>query len=330
MLPRRHGLVGNSFPGTGRAHWYDYKDRSTVQDGGWYQLEPLWVTAEKQGLVTAAYYFVGTEADIRGIHPTHWRAFDPDASDSARIDLVLAWLAEPVEPRPHLITVYSEDVDEHSHWYGPGSPENAAAVQRIDQRLGQLRAGITALPHADQVYLIVLSDHGQAAYDASKPVLVLDQVVDLSGIRAIEGGTYVWLYFEPEQRGRIAAVRDQINLRWSDGQALTPAEAPAAWAVSNSDRFPDLIVQADPGCAVLSRPEMDYKITRGDHGWAPEMPEMRGIFFAVGPRIPRGLKLPAARVTDVHPLISAILGLRAPHPIDGDPARLASALLPVR
>jgi hypothetical protein len=60
------------------------------------------------------------------------------------------------------------------------------------------------------------------------------------------------------------------------------------------------------------------------------MPEMRGIFLAAGPRIPRGTMLPAARVTDVYPLISAILGLRAPHLIDGDPARLASALLPVR
>ena len=121
-LPRRHGLVGNSFPDTERLHWYDYKDRSTVQDGGWYQLEPLWVTAEKQGLVTAAYYFVGTEADIRGIHPTHWRAFDPEASDSERIGQVLTWLAEPAETRPHLISGYSEDVDEHAPWYGPDSP----------------------------------------------------------------------------------------------------------------------------------------------------------------------------------------------------------------
>ena len=329
-LPARHGLVGNAFPDEQRERWYDYKDRFAVQDGSWYRLEPLWVTAEKQGLVTAAYYFVGTEADISGIHPTHWRAFDPAASDGDRIEQVLAWLAEPVETRPHLITVYSEDVDENAHWYGPDSPENAAAIHRIDERLGQLRAGIAALPHADRVYLIVVSDHGQATYDRSQEVFVLDRVVDLDGIRALDGGTYVSLYFESEELARIATVQEQINRHWKHGRALTPAQAPAAWGVSDSARFPDLIVQANPGCAVLSRADMAHKITRGDHGWAPEMPEMRGIFLAAGPRIPQGRKLPPARVTDVYPLVISILGLEAPHSLDGDPARLASALLPVR
>jgi arylsulfatase A-like enzyme len=329
-LPRRHGLVANSFPDEAREHWYGYKDRSTVQDGSWYHVEPVWVTAEKQGLVAAAYFFVGTEADIGGIRPTHWRAFDANDSDESRVSQVLGWLAEPPETRPHLITLYTEDVDDNTHRFGPGSPESLAAIERVDQRLGQLLDGIARLPHGDRVYVLLVSDHGQAAYDPSRPALVLDQIVDLSGARAVEGGPYVSLYFETFELSRAERMRDRINEHWNCGKAMLPADAPASWALSDSAHFPDLLVVADPGCGVLSSASMAHKLTKGDHGWAPEMPQMRGVFFAVGPRIPGGIRVGPARVTDVYPLMTSILGLTAPHEIDGNPERLASSLLPMR
>jgi arylsulfatase A-like enzyme len=329
-LPRRHGLVANSFPDEERNRWYDYKDPSTVQDGDWYHVEPIWVTAEKQGLVAAAYFFVGTEADIGGTHPTHWRAFDPADSDESRVEQVLEWLAEPPSHRPHLITLYSQDVDDQSHRHGPGSPECLAAIERVDQRLGQLLDGIAELPHGDRVYVILVSDHGQAAYDPSKQPLVLDRLIDLSGIRAVEGGPYVSLFFAAAERGRIEAVRDVINGQWNCGRALMPQEAPDDWALSASAHFLDLLVVADPGCGVLSRFGMMHKITKGDHGWPPDFPQMRGVFFAVGPRIPAGVQVGPASVMDVYPMMMSILGLTAPHIIDGDPDRLASRLLRVR
>ena len=64
LLPQHHGIVANSFPDATRKRWYRMSDRAAVQDGRWYAGEPVWVTAEKQGLRSAAYYFVGTEADI--------------------------------------------------------------------------------------------------------------------------------------------------------------------------------------------------------------------------------------------------------------------------
>ena len=178
--------------------------------------------------------------------------------------------------------------------------------------------------------MILVSDHGQAAYDPTRPVLVLDQVVDLTGTRAVEGGPYVSLYFETFDLSRAERMRDEVNERWKCGRAMLPADTPADWELSDSAHFPDLLVVADPGCGVLSRASMAHKLTKGDHGWAPEMPQMRGVFFAVGPRIPAGFRVGPARVTDVYPLITSILGLSAPHEIDGNPERLASSLLPVR
>jgi predicted AlkP superfamily pyrophosphatase or phosphodiesterase len=332
LPPAQHGLVGNDFPDESRTRWYHYKDRATVQDGDWYLAEPIWVTAARQGMVTAAYYFVGTEAPVGGVRPDHWRAFDSEVPPEQRVRQVLDWLAEPPASRPHVITLYFEQVDDHSHWSGPGSAESLRAIRDVDRQLGVLLDGIGALPHGDEVYVLVVSDHGNAAYLPDREPLVLDRLVDLDGVRAVEGGPFVHLYFPPGAGRRAAAARDLINAHWDCGRALLPEDAPAAWNVSASPRFPDLIVLADRGCAVLSTPAMAHKITQGDHGWAPEVPEMRGIFYAVGPRIPPGARPGVLQVTDIHPLMLSILGLEAScppgHVAGAAPDPLSALLLP--
>jgi predicted AlkP superfamily pyrophosphatase or phosphodiesterase len=309
VLPGRHGLVANVFPHENGADWYDYKDRSAVEDGAWYLAEPIWVTAEKQGMVTAAYFFVGTEADVGGIRPSRWRSFDPDHDGAQRVRQVLQWLAEPVVTRPRLITLYFEDVDDETHDHGVGSEESIEAIRRVDGFIGQLIEGIDALPHDHQVYLLLVSDHGQASYDPGKRVLVLDEIVDLSGMRLVEGGPYVYVHMEDPNDDRATAMRDAINAAWDCGRAMLPGDTPRDWRVETSPRFPDLIVQADPGCGVISSESMRHKITPGDHGWAPDMPEMRGIFYAMGPGIRTGTGVGVIEVTEIYPLMLEILGL---------------------
>lgn len=326
MLPAHHGLVANEFPDEESGNWYNYKTRSTVQDGSWYLAEPIWVTAEKQGMVTAAYFFVGTEADVQGVRPTHWRKFDADDSGEQRVRQVLDWLAEPAGVRPHLVTLYFEEVDDYAHWYGPGSPESIESIRRVDEQIGQLLDGIATLPCADDLYIVLVSDHGQALYQQQKPVFILDQHVVLDGARLVEGGPWVFIHFDKQDETRAMKIRDTINQAWNCGRALLPGDAPESWAVSGSSRFPDIIVQADPGCAVISSSAQHNKITPGDHGWPPEMKEMRGIFMASGPGITPGTKTGIVHVTDVYPLMMKILGLTYPGSIDGDLDRLPALL----
>jgi predicted AlkP superfamily pyrophosphatase or phosphodiesterase len=326
QLPAQHGLVANEFPHEDRQHWYRYKDRTAVQDGGWYLAEPIWVTAERAGMLTAAYYFVGTEADVGGIRPTHWYPFDGETSGDDRVRQVLEWLAEPPESRPHFITLYFEDVDETSHAYGPGSPESLEAIRTVDRQIGRLLDGIAALPHGKEIFLMVLSDHGAAGYHGEREPLVLDHLVDLTGTEAVDGGPFVYLYFDAGAASRIDSVRDTINAHWNCGRAMRPADAPAAWQLSDSPRFADLIVQADLGCAVISSDSKRGKITRGDHGWAPEAPQMRGIFYALGPTIARGSRTGVIGVTELHPLMLSILGLAAREDAGKLPAALSAVL----
>jgi predicted AlkP superfamily pyrophosphatase or phosphodiesterase len=328
LLPVHHGIVANQFPASDRKGWYWYKDRSAVQDGNWYAADPIWVTAEKHGMLSAAFYFVGTEADVSGIRPTHWRAFDGGVSGEARVRQVLEWLEQPPETRPHMITLYFEDVDDYGHLNGPGIVEIAEAIRQVDRQLGLLLEGIEQLPHGKDVYVLLVSDHGMGRYDPALSPLVLDRFIDLGGIRLVEGGPYVFMHFDRADPQRAEQIRDEINSRWTCGEALLPADAPAHWAVGDSPPFPDVIVLAKAGCGVLSSADMANKITPGDHGWPPESPDMQGVFYAMGPRIPPGTEIGVVHVTDIYPLMLEILGLPAPGPFDGDPDLLPGLLLP--
>ena len=55
---------------------YSYKNKTTVQDAKWYKAEPIWVTARKQQMVTASYFWVGSEAPIKGLYPNYYYKYD--------------------------------------------------------------------------------------------------------------------------------------------------------------------------------------------------------------------------------------------------------------
>jgi len=326
LLPQRHGIVANRFLNADRSHWYDMKDRDAVQDGAWYRGEPFWVTAERQGLRSAAYYFVGTEADIDGVRPSDWRLFDPNVPGEARVNQVLDWLRAPADERPQLVTLYFEHVDTETHEHGVASAESIASIREVDRLLGRLQDGLARLPFADPVHLVVLSDHGMGAYRDDEAPLILDRVIDLEGVDVVEGGSYAFLYFDGDRESRARVAQAAIDRAWRCGRALRPEELPAAWRAGPGDRLPDLFVQPDAGCGVVSTASQAHRMTAADHGWPPDAPDMHGILYATGPRIAPGTTTGPVHVTDVQPFLLELLGLEPPAPGDGDPQRLAALL----
>jgi len=326
LYPAQHGLVANDFPNRVRDKWYSLRRRDTVEDPDFYAGEPIWVAAETQGMVSAAFFFVGTEAPVMGVPPSHWRSYDKKIPGKERVDQVLAWLAQAPEKRPHVYTLYFEDVDDNSHWYGPDSLENAAAIGRVDGYIGRLLDGIEKLPWANDVNIIMLSDHGQGAYVENQQPFVLSGLVDIEGARIVEGGSYLFLYLDHQDPGRAAAISATVNASWTHGHAYLPENAPAQWHVDDNPSFPDVILMPDEGYAVLSGMDKIGKINAGDHGWAPEAPAMHGFFIACGPNIRTGVAPGPVRNIDIYPLMLSILGLQGPPTIDGDASNLADIL----
>ncbi|MEJ2604173.1 MAG: ectonucleotide pyrophosphatase/phosphodiesterase [Gammaproteobacteria bacterium] len=309
LYPAQHGIVANYFRGVDGRGWYRMSDRSTVQDGSWYGGEPIWVAAEKAGMVSAAFFFVGTEADIQGISPTYWYPFDASVPGEARVDQVLDWLRMPPDTRPHLVTLYFEDVDVTAHATGPGSRQTLAAVRRVDGYLGRLLDGIDRLPYGERVHLVVVSDHGQRAVLPDAATFVVSDHAHLDGLDMHDGGSYLQVWVRDGGQSRAREFRDRVNAVWRHGRAWLRDESPSHWRVTDDPRFADVVLMAEPGHTVVSRPEQAARLKAGKHGWDPLDPAMRGILFASGKSLPAGIEVGPVAAVDVYPLMLAILGL---------------------
>jgi arylsulfatase A-like enzyme len=256
---------------------------------------------------------------------TYWHPFDASVPGGKRVDQVIEWLALPDEQRPHLITLYFEDVDTVTHRYGPGSAESIDAIRRVDVYLALLRAGIDALPIADDVYLVIVSDHGQAPRSNEHP-FIMESVIDLDGLTVVDHGAAAFLYLPNPDVKRAGRIRDSINDAWQHGKALLRDELPASWRATEEAGFADVVVQADLGYLVYSSARFVDGASRGDHGWAREHEEMHGIFLASGPRLPGGRRVGPIEAVDIYPLMMEILGLPITKPIDGNPDKLVQLL----
>jgi predicted AlkP superfamily pyrophosphatase or phosphodiesterase len=315
LYPERHGLVGNRFYDPARGESYDLADRETVEDGSWYGGEPIWALAERQGMVAAAYFWVGTEADPGGVRPTHWYPFNAETPPEARVDQVLEWLSEPEETRPHLITLYFEDVDIAAHDRGPRAPETAAAVARVDSMAGRLVKGVEALPHGDRVYLVFVSDHGHAEWTAERAARI--DVARYPGVKMVGDGTYAGFFLPPGETHRARAVRDSIQGEVGETvRVYLREELPERLHVAGTPRFGDVVALADPGVLVVPADWNPVRRRGSTHGWDNQMPEMGALFLARGPGLPRGRRIPPLDAVDVYPFVAHVLGLEPP-PVDG-------------
>lgn len=311
LSPGHHGIVANDFYDPGFDAVYRLSDRTAVEDGRWYGGEPIWVTAERQGMVTAAMFFVGTEAPVKGIQPTYWNRFDEKVTEETRVRQVLDWLALPAEARPHLITLYFERLDTHGHRYGPASAELNASLVVADSLVGRLLDGIDALPHGESVHLFIVTDHGMSPLDR-EPV-ILDDWADLTGIRVISGGPVAQLYAGGDTV-RARALKDALGA--APGlSAYLPGETPPEWLTGRNPRFGDVLLVAEEGVQIRRRAWPGER-SPSTHGWAP-IPSMYGVFFAAGPRIRAGLRIPAFENVHIYPLLAALLGLEPASGIDG-------------
>ena len=321
LYPGTHGLVANTFYDRDLDRTYSLSDRETVEDGRWYGGEPIWVTAEKQGMVTAAFYFVGSEADVQGVRPSHWKPFDPIVPNEVRVDSVLTWLNLPSERRPHFVSLYFAEADYAGHRFGPREGlELARAVEQVDEALGRLLDGLDELPHGDQVFVVLVSDHGMSDV-RPEGHYALDEIADLSGARLTSGGTLGILFVEGGEE-RIEELRAQLDAGMPEARVYRSGAAPERLRLSGHPRFGDLVIVPEEGYTVGIGPRRGGSL--GMHGWDPAFPSMHGVFLVKGPGIDPGTRLPRIEGVDIYPFMARVLSLEPAPGIEGDPEALGS------
>jgi predicted AlkP superfamily pyrophosphatase or phosphodiesterase len=323
LRPEHHGIVNNSFHDPAlKADFNKVNLETHWWDGG----EPIWVTAEKQGVRSASYMWPGSAAEIRGRRPSDMVPFSKNPSASERVDAVLAWLARPPAERPRLSLLYFDLVDVSGHRHGPNAPETAAAVHEVDTAIDRLLAGLERLGLAGSANLVIVSDHGMSETSPER-VIFFDDLLEPSLVTVEASGPHGGVRPKPgvDAAALVASIRAKAP---PQVQVYRREELPARLHYRASDRVPPVLFVMQDGWCIESKagwPQFKAWYDRANHGWDPATPNMGALFIASGPGFQHSLVLPSAENVDVYNLLCAVLGLK-PAPNDGGDALARAAL----
>jgi len=315
----RHGIVANKFFDAKLGN-FDYGN-----DARFLEAEPLWAAAERQGVPAAVFFWVGSETDWHGVGARYRKApFDGLLGDPKKVAQILAWLDLPEAERPGLVMAWWHGADQAGHAHGPEASDTREALRAQDRVLAMLLAGLDAREAWRETTLLIVSDHGMTTYTKTVDV---GELLAEAGVRArvIHSMATAQVHLkQPEQAARVVSV-----LRAVPGLAAwRREEIPAALRYGNP-RVGDVLALAEPPLALLPASDRSVRFgwlarlfgrSLGAHGYDPaRVPEMRGIFVALGRGVPKAARLPRVRAIDVAPTVARLLGIEAPAQSEGAP-----------
>jgi predicted AlkP superfamily pyrophosphatase or phosphodiesterase len=313
LYPSHHGIVDNIFHDKATGVTFRRADKKMAVDSSWYNGKPLWVLAEQQQMLSAIFYWPGSEISMNGIKPTYLYNYSEIIPVDRRIAIVKNWLELPSEKRPHFIALYFPQVDKAAHANTADSEEARAAVQVVDDAVGKLMAVTenTGLP----INFVVLSDHGMTAV-ANENTIPLPKAIDLNHFIVPPGNAILHLYAKEDKY--IKPTYKALKAEAKDYDVYLTKNVPKAWHYNKKEdtynRVGDMILVPHlPRVFSINniKPEI------GQHGFNPTIKDMHAIFYAWGPNFKSNLKMPAFENVNVYPLIAKILGLTYAEKIDG-------------
>lgn len=320
LYPDHHGIVQNSFYDPEMDRTYKISDRKAVEDPLFYGGEPIWVTAEKQGVTSASFYWVGSETPVQGIQPTYWKRYQHDFPFEQRIDTVIHWLSLPEDFRPRLVMWYLHEPDASGHDHGPGSPEIIREVEYLDSLVGVFVQKIKQLPHADQINIIITSDHGMGPISKEKTVY-LNNYIQKDWFERIEG----------HSPNFTLKVKDAYyDTAWSVLSSIPHITAWKHGEVSErlhyggNIRTLDFILAADSAWQITTGQRISYD--GGAHGYDNANTDMHAIFYAMGPGFTRDPDFPSFYNVELYILVATLLGIE-PADTDGSIERIRGMLI---
>lgn len=313
-----HKLVANRFYDPELKEDYQLGNSKVTRNGKWYGGSPLWLSVRDQGMLSASFFWVGSDANINGHYPNYYVPYDGNVKNRTRVEQVIEWLKLPEEERPHYITLYFSDVDSAGHRHTPDSIEVNDAVQRVDKEIYHLfqETQKLGLP----INFVIVSDHGMQAIEQKKKVF-LRNYVDVKKATFKERGPLTLIYMKDQKD--IKLYKKKLS-KVPYTKVFLREELPEKFQLKQTARAGDLILLAEPGAYIypLKEPKkissQDDKYSGGTHGYDPsESPQMGGIFLAFGPDIKKKGMIPSFENIHVYPFIMELLGLEIKKKIDG-------------
>jgi len=304
LYPESHGVVGNTFWDEELQEEFFYTHPNSM-DPKWWGGEPIWVTAESQGIRSAIHMWPGSEAHIMGVEPAFIDSYNGKEPLPNKVTRILELidkpgqenkLAEVGDMRPQLILAYVPNVDSDGHKYGPNSTEIRATIAGADALLDGVFKGLEERNLTQIVNVVVVSDHGMATTDTSR-VIQLEDILDTNLIEHMDG----WPLFglRPKNPADLQSLYDTLAAEAAVNPGfevyLRDKNMPERYHFSKNERIAPLWMIPKTGWAIVTKKDFDVADAkakgtvyhpRGLHGYDHEHPLMRAIFVARGPAFP--------------------------------------------
>ncbi|TWW79733.1 Ectonucleotide pyrophosphatase/phosphodiesterase family member 2 [Takifugu flavidus] len=316
LYPESHGIVGNSMYDPVFDATFTLRSREKLNHR-WWGGQPIWITAQKQGVKAATFF---------------WPVAIPL---ERRILTMLQWLHLPDGERPYVYAMHSEQPDTYGHKMGPMSTDLNNPLRLIDRVVGQLMDGLKQMKLHRCVNIILVGDHGMEEAQCERTEFLsnymnVDDIILVPGAMGRIRSRYPNnLKYDPK------AVIANLTCKKSD-QHFKPylkQHLPKRLHYANNRRIEDihLLVERKWHIARPSEEEMDTELRHGvvkvpegkrhcgfsgDHGYDNKITSMQTIFLGYGPAFKFKTKVPAFENIELYNIMCDLLGLK-PAPNNG-------------
>ncbi|XP_040210832.1 ectonucleotide pyrophosphatase/phosphodiesterase family member 2 isoform X6 [Rana temporaria] len=305
LYPESHGIVGNSMYDPVFDSNFSLRSREKFNPR-WWGGQPLWITAEKQGLKAATFFWPVTIPYQR------------------RVLTVLQWLHLPENERPYVYALYSEQPDQTGHKYGPFSTELTNQLKEIDVIVGMLMDGLKQMKLHRCVNIIFVGDHGMEEATCERTEFLNSYLNNVDDFIFLPGSLGRLRTKNSVAKHDPKVVVANLTCKKPD-QHFKPylkQYLPKRLHYANNRRIEDIHLLVDRKWHVARKPVDVYKkptkgcVFQGDHGYDNKFSSMQTVFVAYGPTFKYKSKVPPFENIELYNVMCDLLGLK-PAPNNG-------------
>ncbi|XP_008279140.1 glycerophosphocholine cholinephosphodiesterase ENPP6 isoform X2 [Stegastes partitus] len=271
---------------------------------------------------------ISCEVEILGVRPSFCEEYVYNPSEKNLTDSISNALNILRSGEADMAAIYYEKIDVEGHHFGPNSHQVRTAVRQLDLAMQTLNNKIKETNMANQLNVVLFSDHGMTTIQWMEKVIELDKYISMSDIvKMMDRGPVVNLWPHDQKYQKVYAALSQVpNMR-----VYARQEIPERFHYKGGKFVSPLTLVAEPGWFITeNKTRLPYwKNDSGEasawqngwHGYDNEYLDMRGFFLATGPDFKRNCRAAPIRSVDVYNLMCWTLGVD-PLPNNGSWARV--------
>ncbi|XP_040044666.1 autotaxin [Gasterosteus aculeatus] len=303
LYPESHGIVGNTMYDPVFNATFSLRTREKLNHR-WWGGQPIWITAEEQGVKAASFF---------------WPWVIPL---ERRILTILRWLHLPDDERPYVFAVHSEQPDTFGHRLGPLSSELDNPLREIDNIIGQLMNGLKQMNLHRCVNIIIVGDHGMEEAHCDRTEFLSSYPLNIEEIMLIPGSLGRVRPRDPKSTTydpKVVVANLTCKMPTQHFKPYLKQHLPKRLHYANNRRIEDVHLLMERKWHI-ARKMPESRRSRcgffGDHGFDNKITSMRTIFMGHGPSFKFQKKVPEFDNIELYNVMCDLLGLK-PAPNNG-------------